>query len=73
MVNPKTKETSVQFRAAGSLHPNGLGLSLWTFEEPHEMIPGSYVFRVYHNGEKVLEEAFLVTPPSESAKKTIVP
>lgn len=69
MVNPRTKESSVQTRSVGELHPNHIGLSLWTFEEPFEMVPGSYVFRVFHNGEKVLEQAFLVTPASELEKK----
>ena len=73
IIYPKTKETNVQFRTTGSLNSTSYAVSLWTFDEPHEMVPGSYIFRVFHNGEKVLEEVFLITPPTEPAKKEPAP
>lgn len=73
MVNPKTKESSVQFRRSGQLQPTNMNVFLWTFGEPFEMVPGSYVFRVYHKGEKVLEKAFLVTLPLEGESKKAKP
>lgn len=67
MFNPKTEETSVQFRAFGDVKKIDTNGSFWVFDEPFELVHGTYTFKVFHKGEQVLEKTFLVVPTEKPA------
>ena len=70
MVDPKTKREITEYRApirakTGDRKPK----MLWDFTEPWELVPGRWVFQIYHSRQKLVEKAFTVVKETQEAQQ----